>query len=198
MKRIPLVFLSILALICASAGPLASAAIQTGDTVTPDAQGADTGNAGSVDPNGWPRKIVSGDTTIMFYYPQIDKWEGDRIQAYAAVSVETAGTQQQTYGTVYFTAHTSVDKTNRTVTLDSFKVIRGNFPTASNKTAKFLAIIQQAEIGKTQVLPQDQFMSDVAIGQQEHKSGYELRNDPPRIIFSSKPALCSALSIPTR
>jgi hypothetical protein len=189
MKRIPLVFLSILALICTAAGPLVTAAPQTGDTVAADGVTSDTGAPGSVDPNGWPRKIVSGDTTIMFYYPQIDKWEGDRIQAYAAVSVETAGSQQQTYGTVYFTAHTSVDKANRTVTLDNFKVTRGNFPTASNKTAKFLAIIQQAELGKTQVLPQDQFMSDVAIGQQEHKSGYELRNDPPRIIFSSKPAV---------
>src|SRR5215471_12680343 len=37
---------------------------------------------------GWPRKITSGGTTVLFYIPEIEKWEGDQIQANAAVSVE--------------------------------------------------------------------------------------------------------------
>src|SRR5215469_519434 len=27
---------------------------------------------------GWPRKISSGDTTVLFYNPEIEKWEGDQ------------------------------------------------------------------------------------------------------------------------
>src|ERR1700752_5302138 len=30
---------------------------------------------------GWPRTITSGDTTILFYPPQIDTWNGDQIEA---------------------------------------------------------------------------------------------------------------------
>jgi hypothetical protein len=33
---------------------------------------------------GWPRRIVSGSTTMLIYQPQIEKWEGNQIQAYAA------------------------------------------------------------------------------------------------------------------
>src|SRR5260370_38663427 len=70
---------------------------------------------------GWPRKIISGGTTMLIYQPQIDKWEGNQIQAYAAVAVESSGSQQPTYGVVYFSARTEVDKVNRLVSLDEFK-----------------------------------------------------------------------------
>jgi hypothetical protein len=145
---------------------------------------------------GWPRKITSGNTTILFYDPQIQKWDGDQIQGFAAVSVEdTGGGQQQgappaqTYGEVYFTARATLNKQDRTVTLDRFKVTRGNFPTAAANTSNYLAIIQQAEGDKVDTVAQDQILSDLAIADAEHKNASELRNQPPRIIFSSKPAV---------
>src|SRR5215469_12320996 len=55
-------------------------------------QAADTGE------EGWPRKINSGDTTILFYHPEIEQWQGDQIQAYSAVSVETSGSERPAYG----------------------------------------------------------------------------------------------------
>jgi len=55
-------------------------------------QGADNGD------QGWPRKIASGSTSMLIYQPQIEKWEGNQIQAYAAVAVETGASQQPTYG----------------------------------------------------------------------------------------------------
>jgi hypothetical protein len=142
----------------------------------------------SSDP-GWPRKITSGDTTILMYDPLIDKWDGDEIDAYAAVSVESGGSQQLTYGQVYFSAHAVQDKTNRTVTLDNFKVTKGNFPTATDKTATYVAIIQQAEANKSETVPQDQIQSDLAIAKADRENPSELKNDPPRIIFSTKPAV---------
>src|ERR1700733_2506584 len=128
----------------------------------------------SSDP-GWPRKITSGDTTILMYDPQIDKWDGDEIDAYAAVSVETAGSQQLTYGQVYFSARAVQDKTNRTVTLDNFKVTKGNFPTATDKTATYVAIIQQAETNKSETVPQDQIQSDLAIAKADRENPSELK-----------------------
>ncbi|HEY6328576.1 MAG TPA: hypothetical protein VI756_04495, partial [Blastocatellia bacterium] len=98
---------------------------------------------------GWPRTLTSGDTTVTMYDPQINKWDGDQIDGDAAVSVEGGNSQQVTYGEIYFTAHATQDKQNRTVTLDNFKVTKGDFPTAANNTATYLAIIQQGEGGKT-------------------------------------------------
>src|SRR5262245_58827716 len=138
---------------------------------------------------GWPRKITSGDTTVLYYNPEIEKWQGDQIQAYAAVSVETAGSTQLTYGKVHFTTHAVVDKTTRQVTLDNFKVTGGEFPTASDKASEYLSIIQQAEGDKVETVPQDQLLSDLAIAQAQRETSRELKNDPPRIIFSSRPAV---------
>jgi hypothetical protein len=138
---------------------------------------------------GWPRKITSGDTTILFYHPEIEKWQGDQIQADTAVSVETSGSSQQIYGKVRFTAHTAVDKASRQVTLNQFKVTGGDFPTAADKTSEYLSIIQQAEGNKLETVPEDQLRSDLAIAEAQRKTGTELKNDPPRIIFSASPAV---------
>jgi hypothetical protein len=138
---------------------------------------------------GWPRTITSGDTTILFYPPQIDTWNGDQIEAYAAVSVQTGQSEQQTYGKVYFTTHAVTDKTNRQVTLDRFKVTKGDFPSAPDKTNDYLAIIQQAEGSRTETVPPDELLSNLAAAQAEHKSANDLKNDPPRVIFSTTPAV---------
>src|SRR5215510_451174 len=137
---------------------------------------------------GWPRKITSGDTTILFSHPEIEKWQGDEIKAYTAVSVESSGSGQ-TYGKVHFTTRAVVNRDSRQVTLDNFKVTGGDFPTASDKTSEYLSIIQQAEANQVETVPEDQLLSDLAISQAEHKTRPELRNDPPRIIFSTRPAV---------
>ncbi|MGH9822107.1 MAG: hypothetical protein ACREDR_02445, partial [Blastocatellia bacterium] len=154
----------------------------------------------SSDP-GWPRKIESGDTTILFYDPQIQKWSGDELEGFAAVGVQTGsaelqggtgqqgGHSSQTYGQVYFKARAVVNKENRTVTMDRFQVTKGSFPTASDKTSTYLAIIQQAEGNKVETVPLDQIQSDLAIADAEHKDAEQLRNDPPRIVYSSTPAV---------
>jgi hypothetical protein len=48
--------------------------------------------------------MSSGADEISVYQPQLEKWEDDELAAYAAVSVQTAGREQPTYGVVWFTA----------------------------------------------------------------------------------------------
>jgi hypothetical protein len=180
MKKTMLVILSTISLLCSYAAPFSSASGQTSSNGVQ--------RTGSVDLE-WPRRIQSGDTTILFYHPQIEKWQGDQIQAYAAVAVETAGSDRQTYGRVYFTAHATVDKVNRLVTLDNFRMTKGSFPTASDQTSRYLSIIQQAQGNRVETVPQDQIVSQLTLAQAERKTSEQLRNDPPRIIFSTKPAV---------
>src|SRR5215471_13544874 len=172
----------------ADASTSTAAAPGVGQLTAYGGQGNDSQPAESSEP-GWPRKITSGDTTILFYYPEIERWQGDQIQADTAVAVETNGSSQQVYGKVRFTAHAVVDKTSRQVTLDNFKVTGGEFPTAHDKTSEYLSIIQQTEGHKVETVPQDQLLSDLAIAQAERKTGSDLKNDPPRIVFSSRPAV---------
>src|SRR5262245_39296934 len=46
----------------------------------------------------WPRMAKTGDTTISFYLPQLDNWNGTRLEAHSAVSVQTSAQSQPVFG----------------------------------------------------------------------------------------------------
>ena len=199
MKRTPLIIIGAAALLVCAVIVVCTIVIVHGlsshfaadskTTVTASATPVNVAPVSESGDPGWPRKITSGDTVVDLYDPQVSKWDGDQIQAYAAVSVETAGSQQSTYGQVFFTAHATEDKTNRTVTLSDFHVTKGSFPTATDKAATYLSIIQQAEGNRSEVVPKDHILSDLAIAKADQETPTALKNDPPRIIFSTRPAV---------
>ncbi|HEY6328503.1 MAG TPA: carbohydrate-binding family V/XII [Blastocatellia bacterium] len=182
MKKTALALISLIFLVIGYAVPFTSASAQTANTgAQPQADQDDM---------GWPRKITSGGTTLLFYQPQVEKWEGNQIQAYAAVAVQESGSQQQTFGVVYFTARTEVDKVNRLVTLDQFNFDKGNFPTQADKTASYLSILRQSGVEQVRMIALDRLLADLAVNKEEEaNAGQDLKNDPPRIIFSTKPAV---------
>ena len=77
---------------------------------------------------GWPRTIVDGTTTFTIYQPQVDRWEGNQLNAYAAVEVTAAASKTREYGVITFTARTAVDKVNRLVRLDDHHITKTDFP----------------------------------------------------------------------
>ena len=140
--------------------------------------------------SGWPRKIVSGEITLLFYQPQIRKWENNRIEAYAALAVQTAGSDRQTYGVVQFTARTEVDKVNRMVTLEDFHITNSEFPTAPDKASEYAAILQREQLSKVKTIALDRLLANLAAESAEHNfQGQQVKNEAPRIIFSTKPAM---------
>ena len=76
--------------------------------------GAATEEAAPGESLRWPRVVVAGDTTFTVYQPQIDKFDDAMLEARAAVKVDTkVGDKTQTsYGVVWITAQTQIDKEN--------------------------------------------------------------------------------------
>jgi len=141
--------------------------------------------------DAWPRKANRGDEKISVYQPQLETWEGDEIHAYAALSVESKGSQKPKYGAVWFTARTEVDKVNRQVTLDSFQVTKIKFPTMEDKEPEYRDFLQAKLPGKARVIALDRLESALAAVTSEQNAGstgVPVKNDPPRIIFVTKPA----------
>ena len=68
------------------------------------------------------------DETISMYQPQVETWKGDEVRAYAALSVMSTTNKTTKYGVLWFTARTEVDKVNRQVTLDDFRITKVKFP----------------------------------------------------------------------
>ncbi len=143
---------------------------------------------------GWPRVVQEGDLTLSIYQPQIDKFQDDRLEARAAVTVETKGAgqgakKQTTYGVIWIKAHTQIDKDAGLVYLDEIEVTEANFPGRPEKADEYLAIIRgRARREKTISLARVQ--ANLAITQADRENAVvPLKNDPPRIFYSTTPAL---------
>jgi len=150
----------------------------------------------------WPRELDRGDEKIFMYQPQLESWKDDEIRAYAAISVvkgkdKDKGTK---YGVVWFTARTEVDKINRQVTLDEFQITRLQFPTMKNREDEFRSLLQAKLPGKTRIVALDRLQAALMASE---SAGTPIRalpvnNDPPEIIFSTKPAILVLIDGPPK
>ena len=153
----------------------------------PSAQKAKT-QATRASDNGWPRTVVNGADTFVIYQPQVDKWEGNRIDLYSAVELKTGKDSPAKYGVIWFNARTEVDKVNRLVTLDQPQLTKVKFPVAPDKEPELTALLQKKLPGATKTISLDRLTSAVEANGEPIK-GVEVKNDPPKVIFSAKPSL---------
>ncbi len=146
----------------------------------------------------WPRVADHGDEQIYMYQPQLKKWEGDQISAYAALALVNKKDKTSKYGVVWFTATTEVDKVNRQVTLDNLQITRVEFPTMKARGLEYKAFLQTKLPDESKVIALDRL--EVAMAASEsagsHVPSFPVNNDPPRIIFSTKPSILVVIDGP--
>jgi hypothetical protein len=134
------------------------------------------------------------------YQPQVETWRGDEVHAYAALSVMSTTNKTTKYGVLWFTAQTEVDKVNRQVTLHDFKITKVKFPTMVTKEAEYQTFLQ-AKLPKTaKVIALDRLEASLAASDSE-QAGVEalpVNNDPPKVIFTTKPSLLVLIDGPPR
>jgi len=146
--------------------------------------------AAAITDKGWPRIFASGTTSFSVYQPQIEQWKDNKFEARAAVAVTTGQSKQPVYGVVWFTARTEIDKVNRMVTMRDFVVRKVNFPTSPDKATAYQNALQAKVLKVGEVIALDRLLADMAISQARTSgSGYQLKNDPPEILFSTEPAI---------
>ncbi len=139
----------------------------------------------------WPRVIEEGDTTFSIYQPQVDVFDDARLEARAAVEVETTvdDKTQKTYGVIWITADTFIDKENRLVELSNIQIARANFPTAGERTEQYLEVFRE-NTEPTRTISLDRVEANLAVTQAGKKgSAVPLKNDPPTIYYRSSPAI---------
>ena len=66
--------------------------------------------------NGWLRTITNSEQ-ITVYQPDVESWKGNRIVERAAVSVQSPSSAEPSYGVIWISARTEVDKSEHLVTL---------------------------------------------------------------------------------
>src|SRR5262245_7497736 len=150
-----------------------------------------TAPARAIQPGGdpWPRTVNANGATISIYQPQLNSWNGNQLDAYAAVKIKTGSSDITNYGVIWFTARTEVDKVNRSVTLANFKLTKQNFPTLANNGAAYTSAFQGG-MPWTQSMPLDELETALATtSDDQEQKRVAVRNDPPKIVFSTTPAV---------
>lgn len=138
----------------------------------------------------WPRALNEGGNEIVIYQPQVEKWEGDRLTARAAISLKSASQAKQTFGVIFLSARTSVDRESRLVTLDDVTIDRISLPAAKTREAETLAMVRNDVPDAVKVVPLDHL--EAALTAAENASAAKpiaVANNPPEIIVATKPTL---------
>lgn len=140
--------------------------------------------------DGWPRRFAVGTNSVAIYQPQIEEWSGNSLSARAALAITETQNKQPLYGVLWFSARAEIDKVNRLVTLSDFKVQKLSLPMAPNKAAALETALQTRADTQVNVIALDRLLADMAINHATTNSvAYEVKNDPPQILFSTRPAL---------
>src|SRR5215472_7515238 len=89
---------------------------------------APSGSAEQLAEGSWPRQLEINGATVLIYQPQLDKWQGNRLEGRAAVEIHRPGAPAPSYGVIWITARTEVDKERGIVTLEDIKIPQVSFP----------------------------------------------------------------------
>jgi hypothetical protein len=160
---------------------------------TPATNPASTPN---LDP--WPRKFsfmgTDGNETLLVYQPQVESWRDNRLDFRAAVGAQTAGAAGETFGVIWGTARTEVDRPAHMVTLEDLNLTRSNFPTRADNGASYLKQLQLLFMGTSRTIALDRLEASLAASGTVNPRSVPVKNEPPQIIVSYSPAILVPIS----
>ena len=146
----------------------------------------------------WPREIYGEEASLVMYEPQVEKLEGDKLTARAAVAVTPTGEEEPTFGAVWFESRIETDRTARTVKILEVEVTDAKFPEVDQdpaKLKKLSALLTEQVKQADSTLSLDQLVALLdAVERQDE--GEQLKDEPPHIIFKTHPALLVLLDGP--
>lgn len=150
------------------------------------------GTSSPADP--WPRELKLNNATVLVYQPQINSWEGNKLDFRAVVAVTPTGKKEEIFGVVFGTARTHVDKIARMVTLEDMKLYKTNFPTVADNGAAYARAFQQQSVAAQRTISLDRMLAMLAVAGTVKPQPVEVNNDPPRIIVAQSPAMLVPIS----
>ncbi len=137
----------------------------------------------------WPRQVAMDNATALVYLPQVNSWEGNTLSFRAAVSVKKSGSNDATFGVVWGTARTSVDRLTRTVMLGNLSLSQVRFPTLADDGLAYLQELRKQLPPVMATMSLDLLQGELAASQTVKFRAVQVNNDPPRVIVSNTPAI---------
>jgi hypothetical protein len=143
---------------------------------------------GTPPPDPWPRGVDLGNAQVLVYQPQINSWNDNQLDFRAALAIKPNGAKAETFGVIFATARTQVDKVLRTVTFENLKISKIDFPTLPKRGAAYVAEMQTQFVASIRTISLDRLDSSLALSGIEPPT-VAVESKPPRVIVSYSPAI---------
>jgi hypothetical protein len=136
----------------------------------------------------WPRTVDLRNGQVLVYQPQVNSWNGNRIDLRSALAIKPVGAKDESFGVIFANARTQVDKVARTVVFEDMRFTKVDFPTLPDRGAGYAAELQ-AEFAKSiRTISLDRLTASLALAGVKPPA-VEVQNHPPQVIVSYQPAI---------
>jgi hypothetical protein len=140
--------------------------------------------------DSWPKRFEHPKGTVVMYQPQLEDLKDDRLTARAAVSVKTKTMKAPAFGAVWLSGRVLTDRDTRMATIDEVKVTDARFPDATPEQLEKLKNFLNTEMAEWSVpIALDRLLAALEVVEKEQAGDRGLKNEPPKIIFVSHPAV---------
>ncbi|MBN8493648.1 MAG: carbohydrate-binding family V/XII [Burkholderiales bacterium] len=136
----------------------------------------------------WPRDVSIANAAVLVYQPQVNSWVGNQIDMRMAMALKPTGATQETFGTVFATARTQVDRAARTVVFQNLAISKVDFPTLPDRGASYTSALQASLAQQMQTISLDRLEASLAAAGIK-PAPVEVQNNPPQVVVSYTTAI---------
>jgi hypothetical protein len=98
------------------------------------------------------------------------------------------GGKQETFGVMFATARTQVDRINRSVVFENLQITSSNFPTLADKGASLSTDLQASVASTVRTISLDRLKASLALNGIQPPT-VAVQNNPPQVLVSYSPAI---------
>jgi len=136
---------------------------------------------------GWPRQITKQGNTLVYYQPQVDDWVNfTELNWRSAFSLTPAG-GKPVLGVFVAQGQTDVDNDNKTVLISNIRLLSTNFPSLDPASTAQMDQLLRTFVPPTVTISLHRLVA--VVKKAEAVPSVPVRNDPPAIVVSYKPAI---------
>ncbi len=136
----------------------------------------------------WPRVVDLVDAQVLVYQPQINKWTDNQLSFRAALAIKPTNAKAETFGVIFASARTQVDKVMRTVVFENLQISKIDFPTLPNRGSAYASELQTQFVKTVHTISLDRLESSLALAGIKPPT-VAVQNNPPLVIVSYSPAI---------
>jgi hypothetical protein len=138
----------------------------------------------------WPKRFEHPKGTVVMYQPQLESFHDDILTGRAAVSVKTKDMKSPVFGAVWLSGRVLTDRDTRMATISEVKVTDAKFPNAKPEQMEKVKTFLNSEMAEWNIpISLDRLLAALEVVEEEQAGDRGLKNDPPKIIFTSHPAV---------